>query len=71
MAHGIGITKGGRNAKLEAICDENGRPQALLLTSGNMQCAKVAILAINAALPSEYKVADEGYDINALRSWLI
>lgn len=29
------------------------------------------MLAINAAPPSEYLVADKGYDSNALRSWLI
>ena len=68
MAHGIGIAKGGRNTRLHAICDEKGRPHVLLLTSGNTHDAKVAILAINAAPPSEYP---KGYDSNALRSWLI
>ena len=29
------------------------------------------MLAINAMPPSEYLVADNGYDSNALRSWLI
>jgi len=29
------------------------------------------MLAINAAPPSDYLVADKGYDSNALRSWLI
>ena len=71
MAHGIGIAKGGRNTRLHAICDKKGRPHVLLLTSGNTHDAKVAILAINAAPPSEYPVADKGYDSNALRSWLI
>ena len=71
MAHGIGIAKGGRNTRLHAICDEKGRPHVLLLTSGNTHDAKVAILAINAAPPSEYPVADKGYDSTALRSWLI
>jgi len=71
LAHGIGIAKGGRNTRLHAICDEKGRPHVLLLTSGNTHDAKVAILAINAAPPSEYPVADKGYDGNALRSWLI
>ena len=68
---GIGIAKGGRNTRLHAICDEKGRPHVLLLTSGNTHDAKAAILAINAAPPSEYPVADKGYDSNALRSWLI
>ena len=56
---GIGIAKGGRNTRLHAICDEKGRPHVLLLTSGNTHDAKVAILAINAAPPSEYPVADK------------
>lgn len=71
MAHGIGIIKGGRNTKLHTICDEKGRPHVLLLTPGNTHDAKVAILAINAVPPSDYPVADKGYDSNALRSWLI
>ena len=29
------------------------------------------MLAINAVPPSDYLVADKGYDSNALRSWLI
>ena len=72
LAHGIGITKGGRNTKLHAVCDETGRPHVLLLTPGNTHDAKVAMLAINAVPPWEYLVADkEDYDSNALRSWLI
>ena len=71
MAYGIGITKGGRNTKLNAICDEKGRPHVLLLTPVNTHDAEVAMLAINAAPPSEYLVADKGYDCNAPRAWLI
>lgn len=68
LANGIGITEGGRNTKLHAICDEKGRPHVLLLTPGNTHDAKVVMLAINAVPPSEYLVADKGYDSNALRS---
>ena len=70
LAHGIGTTKGGRNTKLHAVCDEKGRPHVLLLTPGNTHDAKVAMLAINAVPPSQYLVADKGYDSNALRLWL-
>ncbi|KZX87205.1 hypothetical protein A3726_00995 [Erythrobacter sp. HI0037] len=42
-----------------------------MLTPGNTHDAKVAMLAINAVPPSDYLVADKGYDSNALRSWLI
>ena len=68
MAHGIGNTNGGRNTKLHAICDEKGRPYVLLLTPGNTHDAKVAMLAFDAVPPSEYLVADKGYDSNALRT---
>ena len=70
MDHGIGINKVGRNNKINAVCDEKGRPHVLLLTPGNTHDAKVAMLAINAVPPSEYLVADKGYDSNALRTWL-
>src|SRR3954468_22242866 len=36
LAHGIGRTKGGRNTKLHAVCDEKGRPCVLFLTPGNV-----------------------------------
>ena len=69
---GLGsCTKGGRNTKLHAVCDEKGCPHILLLTPGNTHDAKVAIQTINAVPPSRYLVADKGYDSNALRSWLI
>ena len=42
-----------------------------MLTPGNTHDAKVAIQTINAVPPSDYLVADKGYDSNALRSWLI
>lgn len=70
MARGIGTTKGGRNTKLHAVCDEKGRPHVLRLTPGNTHVAKVAMLAINAVPPSQYVVVHMGYDSNALRRWL-
>ena len=70
MAHGIGRTKGGRNTKLHAVCDEKGRPCVLLLTSGNVHDCKVAQRCIEAMPPSTELVADKGYDSQALREWL-
>lgn len=70
MAHGIGRTKGGRNTKLHAVCDEKGRPCVLLLTPGNVHDCKVAQLCIEAIAPSKHLVADKGYDSQALREWL-
>ncbi|PYE43617.1 transposase [Rhizobium sp. PP-F2F-G20b] len=70
LAHGIGRTKGGRNTKLHAVCDEKGRPCVLLLTPGNVHDCKVAQLCIAAMPPSADLVADKGYDSQALREWL-
>nr|WP_141652470.1 IS5 family transposase [Rhizobium grahamii] len=70
LARGIGRTKGGRNTKLHAVCDEKGRPCVLLLTPGNVNDCKVAELCIAAMPPSAELVADKGYDSQALREWL-
>src|SRR3546814_1755418 len=70
LAHGIGRTKGGRNTKLHAVCDEQGRPCVLLLTPGNVHDCKVAEQCIAAMPPSAELVADKGYDSQALREWL-
>ena len=70
MAHGIGITKGGRNTKLHAACDEKGRPHVLLLTPGNTHDPKVAMPPTNALPPSDYLVAATRYDRNPFRPWL-
>lgn len=70
MAHGIGRTKGGRNTKLHAVCDEKGRPCVLLLTPGNVHDSKVAQQCIEAMPPSAELVADKGYDSAELREWL-
>ena len=70
MANGIGLTKGGRNTKLHAICDERGRPHLLLLTPGNVHDMTVAKACIAAIPPSDHLVADKAYDSNDLRAWL-
>ena len=70
MAHGVGLTKGGRNTKLHAVCDAKGRPLVLLLTPGNVHDCKVAQLCIEAMPPSAELVAEKGYDSQALREWL-
>jgi transposase len=71
LAHGIGRTKGGRNTKLHAICDEKGRPCVLLLTPGNVHDCRAAQQCIEAVPPSAHLVADKGYDSKALREWLL
>ena len=70
MAHGIGQTRGGRNTKLHAICDERGRPWVLKLTPGNIHDIRVAKDCIAALPPSSELIADKGYDSDELRLWL-
>jgi transposase len=70
LANAIGQTRGGRNTKLHAICDSNGRPHVLLLTPGNVHDMRVARICIEALPPSAELVADKGYDSNDLRAWL-
>ena len=70
LAQGIGKTKGGRNNKLHALCDERGRPLVLMLTPGNVHDAKVAMPLIDALPPTTELVADKGYDSKVLRDWL-
>ena len=56
----IGVTRGGRNTKLHAICDTKGRPCVLLLTSGYIHDYNVAQACIEAKPPSAELVADKG-----------
>src|SRR5206468_11352303 len=67
---GIGQTRGGRNTKLHAVCDDKGRPHVLLPTPGNVHDMRVAKDCIEALPPSSELVADKGYDSNDLRAWL-
>jgi len=71
LAHGIGRTNGGRNTKLHAICDGQGRPLALLLTPGNVHDCKPASCLIETLPPAAQLVADKAYDSLPLRQWLV
>jgi transposase len=70
LANGIGKTRGGRNTKLHAVCDDKGRPHVLQITPGNFNDMRVAKTCIEAIPPSAELVADKGYDSNDLRAWL-
>jgi len=70
LAHGIGLTKGGRNTKLHAVCDDRGRPLVLMLTPGNVHDIKVAQQCLQALPATRFVVGDKGYDSKALRDWL-
>src|SRR3546814_1926644 len=66
LAHGIGRTKGGRNTKLHAVCDEQGRPCVLLLTPGNVHDCKVAEQCIAAMPPSAERSEEHTSELQSL-----
>jgi transposase len=70
LAHGIGVTKGGGNTKLHAVCYGYGCPLVLMLTPGNVHDCKVAEACLTALPPTAHLVADKGYDSQKLREWL-
>lgn len=67
----IGMTKGGRNTKIHAICDEKGRPMSVELTAGNVNDCTTAISLID-RMPAGAKalLADKGYDTDKIREKL-
>ena len=48
----IGGTKGGLNSKLDAVCDNQGRPLVMLLSEGQMSDYKGAVLVLDALPPA-------------------
>ncbi len=67
----IGLTKGGQNSKLHAVCDALGRPIRLFLTAGQTS-DYIGARALMGDLPAaKYFLADRGYDADWLRNQLI
>ena len=64
------VTKGGRNTKLHAVCDEKGRPCVLLLTPRNVHDCKVAQRCIEAMPPSTELVAIKAMTVRPCVKWL-
>ncbi len=63
----IGVSRGGRNTKVHAITDRQGRPLAFLLTPGQAADCKTGELLL-ASLPARCIVhADRAYDSNRIR----
>lgn len=63
----IGISRGGRNTKVHAVTDRQGRPLAFLLTPGQAADCRAAEHLLN-ALPRRCIVhADRAYDSNRIR----
>ena len=66
----IGRSRGGRTTKIHALCDEEGRPHAILLTGGNVADITAAATLVSAVAPPRELVGDKGYDANHLRCFL-
>ena len=67
----IGLTKGGRNAKLHVVCDSRGRPVQMYLSAGQTSdCTGAAGLL--AGMPrAKVLLSDRGYDADLLRNiWI-
>ncbi|WP_202798689.1 IS5 family transposase [Sphingomonas elodea] len=63
----IGISRGGRNTKIHAIADAQGKPLAFLLTPGQAADCRAAEALLD-ALPARCIVhADRAYDTNRIR----
>jgi transposase len=66
----ISRSGGGRTTKIHALCDEQGRPHAILLTGGNVADITAAATLVSAVAPSGELVGDNGSDANHLRRFL-
>ena len=65
-----GMTYGGLNSKLHAVCDEQGRPRVLLLTEGQVSDYKGAATMLPAMPAAPVLIADRGYDADWFRQAL-
>ncbi|MDG5487391.1 IS5 family transposase [Sphingomonas sp. BGYR3] len=63
----IGISRGGRNSKLHALTDGEGRPLRFLLTGGHVADCRAADVLINDLAPHTIVLEDKAYDSNAIR----
>jgi transposase len=57
----IGITRGGRNTKIHAVCDALGNPLRFLLTPGQRHDSK-PVPELLEGLPAKAVLADKAYD---------
>ena len=66
----IGVSRGGRNTKLHAVCDGHGRPLTFLLTGGNAADAPQALALLRAVPEGAIVMADKAYDPDAIRRFI-
>jgi transposase len=67
LVQAIGISRGGRNTKLHALTDCEGRPLRFLLTGGNVADCRAADVLLDDLPPRTIVLADKAYDSNAIR----
>ena len=63
----VGRSRGGRNTKIHALADAQGRLLAILLTGGEAHDCPVAERLIRRVKPSKYMLGDKAYDSAELR----
>ncbi len=63
----IGVTRGGLNTKIHALCDALGNPVRFILTPGQRHDSTVAVELLM-DVPAEAVVADKAYDSNEIVS---
>lgn len=63
----IGISRRGRNSKLHALTDGEGRPLRFILTGGNVADCRAADVLLDDIAPRTIVPADKAYDSNAIR----
>lgn len=64
----IGKSKGGNTTKIHMAVDAYGLPLEFELTGGQVHECKIAEEFINELPPSDFKIADRGYDSAAIRT---
>lgn len=65
--HGIGKSAAGNTTKIHLAMDSSGNPIDFEVTGGEVHDVKVAPELVAKLPPSEYLIADKGYDTEELR----
>ncbi len=68
LLQAIGISRGGRNSKLHALTDGEGRPIRFLLTGGQVADCRAADVLLDDLAPRTIVLGDKAYDSNAIRN---
>ncbi len=66
----LGKTKGGRNTKLSAVVNAQGKAKHLVLVPGNQHDSKSAKETLGEALSGSTVLADKGYDTDEIRDFI-